>query len=204
VKEKGYANISTPGLKALVSRKEGALLLHWLVQGLLYMDRTERLFKIGLDLVGGLFLGALLRVRLSRWAAFSAGFFIAHTLNFLFNGHLWGVLKHFGGVQNSRDEFSQEVESLKERLACEPSIVYAAAYGSLARGEWSPTSDLDVRMVRAPGMHNGWKASIFVLRERTRAFLSGFPIDIFVFDDYKFRTRMREDASPVVLKDQTV
>jgi predicted nucleotidyltransferase len=204
VKEKSYANINTPGLKVLVSRKEGALLLHWLVQGLLYMDRTERLFKIGLDLVGGLLIGTLLRLRLPRLAAFSAGFFIAHTLNFLFNGHLWGVLKHFGGVQNSRDEFNHEVESLKARLACEPSIIYAAAYGSLARGEWSPTSDLDVRMVRAPGMRNGWRASVFVLRERTRAFLSGFPIDIFVFDDYKFRTRMREDASPIVLKDQSV
>jgi predicted nucleotidyltransferase len=199
-----YAHIDTPWLKAIVSRKLGALLLHWVVQGWLYMDKTERWFKIGLDLVGGLMIGSLLRTRLSRPAAFGAGFFIAHTLNFLFNGHVWGVLKHFGGIQNSRDEFNQEIEGLQERLAREPSIVYAAAYGSLARNEWSPTSDLDVRMVRARGMRNGWQASVFVLRERTRAFLKGFPLDMFVFDDYKFRIRMREDAYPLVLKDQTV
>jgi predicted nucleotidyltransferase len=200
VKEKRYADISTPWLKNLVTHPMGALGLHWIVQGLLYMDRTERGFKIGLDLLGTLMIGRILQFRLPRSVAYSLGFLIAHTLNFLFNGHVLGVLKHFGGIQNTRSEFDREVENLRKRLAEEPSIVYAAAYGSLARGEWSTTSDLDVRLVRAPGIRNGWRASLFVLRARTQTLFTGFPIDIFVFDNYANLNRMRENAYPVILK----
>jgi predicted nucleotidyltransferase len=76
-------------------------------------------------------------------------------------------------------------------------------YGSLTRGELRPTSDLDVRLIRRPGLVNGLRACWFVLRERTRAHLTGFPIDFLVLDSPRLLKRMRPDEPPLVIYDAT-
>jgi hypothetical protein len=123
----------------------------------------------------------------------------AHTLNFVLNGQIWVVLKDFDEVHHTWLAFDLEVKRLRLRIAQEPSIVYAAAYGSLARNEWSPTSDLDVRLVRAPGLLSAWRVCWFVARERSRAFYQRFPLDIFVLDTFASLDKMSERDYPVVL-----
>jgi hypothetical protein len=118
-------------------------------------------------------------------------------LNFVFNGQIYGALKHFGGVRYTWAEFNREIERLRVRVAQEPCIVYTAAYGSLAREEWSPTSDLDVRLVRAPGLRSAWRVCWFATRERARAFWKKFPLDMFVLDGYASLDKMSEN--PVIL-----
>lgn len=197
--QKPYANIHSPWLRPIVTRKSGALGSHWLFQGLLYMDPTERWFKLGLDLFLTLVVGGILRLWLSLPLTIGAGFVVAHTLNFLFNGQMYGVLKTFGSVSHSGTEFHAELERLRARVTEEPCILYAAAYGSLAREAWSETSDLDVRIVRAPGFRSAWRVCWFAARERTRAFLKGFPLDIFVLDGRSSLEKMSEKSIPVVL-----
>jgi hypothetical protein len=198
-KGSGYAKLDTPWLRPLLSRPWGALAVHWLFQGTLQMDPTERYFKLGVDAGLTLLFARLLGRWLGGVGAWLVGGLVAHTLNFLFNGQIYGVLKHFGGVERSWDEFNREVEALSERIDQEPSLVYAAAYGSLARSEWSPTSDLDVRIVRAPGLANGLRASWFAVRERSRALAQRFPLDLLVLDSYKALGSMAERDTPVVL-----
>jgi predicted nucleotidyltransferase len=196
---KSYANIHTPWLRPIVTRKSGALALHWLFQGLLYMDPTERWFKLGLDLLLTLVLGGILRLWLALPLAIGGGFAVAHSLNFLFNGQMYGVLKTFGTVSHSGATFNAELERLRARVTEEPCILYAAAYGSLARGEWSETSDLDVRVVRAPGFRSAWRVCWFAARERARAFLKRFPLDIYVLDGHFSLEKMSEKSIPIVL-----
>jgi predicted nucleotidyltransferase len=163
------------------------------------METTERWFKLVLDLLLSMIAAGLLSVWLPLgWAALG-GFVIAHTLNFLFNGQVYAVLKHFGGVRHTWPEYNREIELLRARIAQEPCIVYAAAYGSLAREEWKPTSDLDILLVRAPGLACGFRACLFAARERTRAFWNKFPLDMFVLDDFEALNKAAEKRSLIVL-----
>src|SRR5574341_1237753 len=74
------------------------LLSHWTFQGLLYMDRTERLLKVGLDVLVIVLLFPFLLNRMTKTVAILAALFIAHTLNFIFNSHPWTALRLYGGV----------------------------------------------------------------------------------------------------------
>ena len=125
---------------------------------------------------------------------------LAHTVNFLVNGQIWVVLKHFGGVRHTASEFEREVERLRTHVAREPSITYAAAYGSIARGEWKETSDLDVRLVRAPGVGSALRSCWFATRERSRALARRFPLDVYVLDGPESLQKLAERDAPVVLR----
>lgn len=201
---KHYAKVSAPWQQFIVKHRVGALAVHWIFQGILIMDPTEKLFKLGLDLVLTISIGATLAIWVPSGWAFTGGFLIAHTLNFIFNGQIFGVLKTFGSVQHTWEDFEKRVAQLKSKAASESSILYAAAYGSLAREEWSPTSDLDVRIVRKPGLLNGIKASWFALRARTDAMRSKFPLDLYVVDSFSGLQKMMEHKTPVVLVNKDI
>jgi len=155
---------------------------HWLFQSLLYMDMTERRFKLGLDIALALLGTVILVAWLPLPAAAMLALVVAHTLNFLLNGHLWGVLKHYGMVHNTQAAFQEYVDRFWMRVEREPSIEHGFICGSISREQWSPSSDLDVRLIRRPGFLNGLRACWFVLLERSRAFRARFPIDIYVLD----------------------
>jgi hypothetical protein len=198
-----YYKISNSSwLRPLLGNLIAAIAIHWTFQGLLYMDKTERSFKLGLDLVIILTLWPIFVLigQLSTAVSILAAVFVAHTCNFILNGQVWVVAKHFQLVKHSRQEFDAYVREVTVRIATEPSFRYAAAYGSIARAEWNPSSDLDLRLVRYPGRWNGLRACWFVLRERATAFLSRFPLDIYMLDNYDGLRRMRGDEPPVILK----
>lgn len=199
--KKYYAKVKSPWMQSIVGHKAGALTVHWVFQGLLYMDPTERLFKIGIDIVLLLVIGMPLSIWLPIPLAFLLGVIVAHSVNFMVNGQIYGVLKHFGDVQNSWEAFNQEVARLQERVTQEPFIEFAAIYGSVAREEWSPTSDIDLRVVRVPGLSSAWRVCWFGVQERARAFWKGFPLDMLVLDKRESLNRLAE-RNPVVLIDR--
>jgi predicted nucleotidyltransferase len=139
--------------------------------------------------------------RLAFIPAIIVGWIIAHTINFLLNGQAMAILTHFGYIKNQEDEVEQYIDLLKDRLQSETSLRWAAIYGSLSRGEMRETSDLDVRVIRTPGFINGSKACFFVMGERTRALLKGFPLDILLLDSPRLLKRMRPDEPPFVIYD---
>jgi predicted nucleotidyltransferase len=198
-KEKYYTVSHSPWFRPILKRKSGALLVHWVFQGLMIMDTTERAFKLGLDLILFALFGSILSYVFPLLVAIPVAIVIAHTINFIFNGQVYAVLKHFGDIQHSWQEFNEEKERLRIQIEQQPAIIYAAAYGSLARDQWSPTSDLDIRLVRAPGLVNGLRVCSFALRERARAFWKGFPLDIFVLDGFEALNQLKEKHTPVVL-----
>jgi len=163
------------------------------------MGPSERWFKIGLDVImTGAFL-AILRQYLLLLPALILSFLAAHTLNFLFNGQLWGVLKQYNLVHTTPQAFMEYRLGLSRRGRKEPSVRHLYAYGSLARQEWAPASDLDVRLVRQPGFSNGLRACWFVLIERSRALIARFPLDIYVVDRISGLNKLRPDEQAVDL-----
>lgn len=195
-----YAKQAHPRLlKWLLHQPAVGVAVHWLFQSMLYMDATERWFKIGLD-IGLTGLGTIILQRWLPWStAVGGALFIAHTINFLCNAQLWVVLKHYGLVHNSRDYFQTYAESMADRVRRQSCFRYAAMYGSISRSEWKPSSDLDLRLVRYAGWRNGFSACLFVMKERTRALVARFPLDVYVLDDQQNLEHMRTDEVPIVL-----
>ena len=194
-KKNTYANNTTPIFHLLLRNPLVALASHWVLQGSLYSDPTERRFKIGLDVLLTTIGAIVLRKKVSAALSLILSFLVAHTLNIILNGQIWGVLKHYGYVHNSRETFEAYQEGFAERARHEPSIERVLAYGSLSRQEWKPSSDLDVRILRRPGFINGLRACWFLLKERTRAHIARFPLDAYVVDSPRALQKLRLDET---------
>lgn len=186
-------------LQRLLQQPLVGVATHWTFQGMLYMDSTERRFKILCDALLSLLGIVWLRKHLPTRLALLSAFFLAHTLNFFFNAQLWVALKHYGKVQLTYDAFEGYSQRVAHRIQAEPTLRYAALYGSRVRDEWHPGSDLDVRVVRRAGWWNGFRACCFVMSERTRALWAGFPLDIYLLDSMEPLNKMRADEEALIL-----
>jgi hypothetical protein len=178
----GYAKLRAPLLRILARNPLLALAAHWGLQSCLYADRTERWVKLWLDLSLTLLVRLLLGRALPAWTAWVVALALAHTANFILNAHLWGLLKHYGLVQMERGTFDRYVERFLVRAAQEPAIASVWLCGSLSQDAWSGGSDLDVRLLRRPGVICGLRACWFLLCERSRATWARFPLDAYVVD----------------------
>ena len=174
-----------------------SLAVHWVFQGMLYMDRTERLFKLAVDAFIILLFVAVTGLSTNTLVA---GFVFAHTLNFMFNGHINGLLKCFGISRASEEKLIRYFDAVSKRMHDEPSIRYAAAFGSLSRGELSDTSDVDIRVIRHPGFVHALQSCTFVFLERSRVLLTGVPLDIYVLDSRTGLSKIRADEPPQIMK----
>jgi len=200
-----YAKSAAGGpIKWLLQQTAVGCVIHWIFQGILYADRTERWFKIGLDVVLTLAFWLLFLPRMQSVTAWIMAFLCAHTINFIFNAQLWVLLKHYGLVRNSYQDFETYIRDFTVRVNAHDSLQYVAVYGSYVRGEWKPSSDLDVRLVRRAGFLNGLRACWFLMCERTRALFTRFPLDIYVADGFASLERLRLDEAPLVLRDHRV
>lgn len=159
-----------------------ALGSHWIFQGILYMDRTERRFKIGFDVFVFLLLIPVTTRFTGVVSAVATSVLLAHTINFIVNGQVFVVLKHYGYVETDLDEFDRVMHRIADRAGRSDYISSVVALGSLSRNELQSKSDLDIRVIRRKGAKNGLKTGIFVLRERFNAFLQRFPLDIYFID----------------------
>ena len=174
----------------------------WTFRGtVFYMDRTEKAFAIVLEILTFLALG----VALIRFTGFYTGLFLAfvitHTLHWLFNGQVFLLFKNLGFTRIEREQFIKYAKALQQRITKQRFLSAAAIFGSLSRGKLKETSDLDVHIIRRSGVVNGLKACIFTLLERARAFLNGFPLDVYTLDDLRNLSKLRSDEPPIILYD---
>lgn len=165
----------------------------WLFQGILYMDKTERIFKICIDVILFVIFSILLK-HINVPLNFILAFFIAHTINWILNGHIYVLFKNLELVNTRKIEFENYLDSLEQKAINESSIICVVLFGSLSRDELDEMSDLDVRIVRRSGVVNGIRSSFFVMRERLESFFKRFPLDIYLLDDYKGFSKLDEDG----------
>jgi len=176
------------------------LATHWLFQSILYMDRTEKLFKVGTELTGAAAAALLLLETFGPLPSVLLGLLIAHTANFLLNSHIPVVLKHVN-LTTDVDELLGFLNELAKRIEGRPFLEGAVVVGSLARGGLRATSDLDVRVIRFRGVRNGLLACLSAARERLRALVRRIPLDIYVVDSIESLRNLREWREPLVLYD---
>lgn len=199
--KKVYANINLGHLTPIFRFKVVIILTNWLFQGILYADKTEKIFKILLDLILAMALSFFLIPFSNAYLSLLISLIISHTILFIFNGQLFALAKNFDIVYNEPQRIIDYANGLKKRASKEKSINCLVVYGSLVRREIKPTSDLDVRVIRKSGVLNGFRACIFGLKERSRALYYRFPLDMYVIDGPRHLLKMRADEAPVILYD---
>lgn len=159
---------------------------YWLVQGTLYMNWIERLHRWTIEFL--LFLGTYFVI--SAFIRYPANalwsVFVAHTLSALLNGHIFALFAHdlfWFSFYKDRKSFIYYIENIRGRLQRKnPSCVCdVLIFGSLVRGNFKASSDLDIRYIANDGIWNALCTASWVFFERVHALLAGFPIDIYMF-----------------------
>lgn len=167
----------------------------WVFQSMLYMNWRETTLKIFIDaIITGLFIFMGLPWYLA--------FFIAHSLNFLLNYQIKATYNHMGAGNKSVEEFYRETLELKKRVDKADCLQASVAYGSLSRGCYKPTSDIDVRFIPAPGEWNFWKSCLFAIKERAYCNMIGYPLDMYVFTKKQTHDKMSLKELPIMMKEE--
>lgn len=173
----------------------------WLFQGILYMDTSERNFKIFIDLLIFLPLLLLLNNYLTSIVSIFIAFLLSHTINWIFNGQIFVLLKNLKLTNTSKESFIKYLDTFEKKVDKKKSIAAAAAFGSLSREKLNNKSDLDIRIIRNPGIINGFESCFFVMKERTLAFFNRFPLDIYILDDIQMIDKHIINEKPIPLYD---
>lgn len=182
--------------------KSGVLLISFLSQGFFRLNIYEKIFKIIFELFFFLFFFIVLSLVLDDllFLILLSSVF-SHFFNWFLNDHCIDNLCHLGFIKNSQVKTNNFVAFLKAQIENKRYIHFAGIYGSLARGERiRPTSDIDLRIISAPGKRNIILANILAIKIRVYAALKLFPLDLYVWNEMRDLSVMRSDEKPIILR----
>lgn len=181
------------------------LLKNWIHQSLFYMDSTERMLRVVLELfeifVITILLSRLYEHEFIKFWILIVSFLVVHTINWVFNGNWWAcILFAFPNLMNPGEmKTCRYLNAMGTRLKKSTSISGVLIFGSIARGMWHDRSDIDLRILRKPGLRNAICALSIQIRERVIALFSKQPLDMYLADDVDFLMKMRRDEPPIFL-----
>lgn len=196
-------NWRTRWLVAFLQSRFGVLLSNWIFQGMRYMNRYEVLHRLVLE-TGSILVVYLAGSRLLLLPpakAALAALLLAHTIFWLFNGHFFVLMRYLTERHNDPQQFLRFIEGLHARVEGRDFLLAVVGFGSLSRNAFNPSSDFDVRFLMKRGFLNRVRAFNLCARERARAFVQGFPLDIYVFDPEEISRKIRGDEPPIVFWD---
>ena len=199
ISTKGYANVKTPILRNLLKNKLIILASNWTFQGVMMATWSERIFKFSLDIL----MGILFSNTIFNFSEYSMllGLVLAHTINWLFNSNLVSILK-FHGVRFEKkrnDEFITEMADTFRKYGGN-NISQVIIMGSYSREEAKEGSDIDMRLIRSPGIIGFFYANLFTLYFRSIALLKWIPLDLFILDnETQLKMHMRSDEQPIII-----
>lgn len=185
-----------------MSSTPGVILINWVFQGMLGMDRTELLFHIAIDVLftGVFFL--FFHNMLNIWLCLFLSFFLAHTLNWLFNTHFWVMGRYIGISETSQETVFKYLSQIYDSVRKRPCIAGVIVFGKMTRGgEITSTSDVDIRFISKNGLANRIKANTYGAWQKTKSFFKKFPLDLYILDNCNSLDKMREDEIPIIIFD---
>lgn len=203
MKRKPQGRFEGTGLGAVLQLRPGVIASNWVFQGMRYMNVYENMLKLALDIVLVLAFLVVFAERVSA-AGLIAAFVVAHTLNWIFNGHIFVLMRYVHPVPKTASDFDDYVQALSRRASRAGDYIDGVAiFGSYCRAQLHKFSDLDVRIIVGDGPVAGVAGSLFCLRERFVAFFRVFPLDIYSCVGTACLNRLRDDECPVILLDRS-
>lgn len=159
---------------------------YWLHQGNRYMNWVELTHRWLLELT--VFVPLLIYFQTEYTFSYAAilAFAISHTCSAIFNGHLFAMLAHdlfWLSLYKDRRRFFDYIDQSRIRLEKKAPEYMAGAifFGSICRGVFRDTSDLDIRYIANDGVWNSFRTAHLVFLERLNALFSGYPLDAYMF-----------------------
>ncbi|MFZ5516798.1 MAG: hypothetical protein ACOY90_09185 [Candidatus Zhuqueibacterota bacterium] len=202
-KKKFYWESKNKALSRIMHSNAGMISINWFFQGILGMDKTERVFKIFIELLSIIIMTLILNNLFNLIFAIIMSFITIHSLNWLLNAHFYDAVGRFFSLcEMSEAKMVDYLNSVKDRAERNKSIMGILVIGGITRGKKiGPTSDLDIRFVRNKGFINGIRASMFSFNERVKAFYQKFPLDLYTYDNLTSLDKLRKDEAPIIVLD---
>ena len=179
------------------------LFRNWAHQGFTYLDRTEMFYRVIWELVPFCIIFYLFVLTgISWWCNIVLSFLLAHTLNWVLNDNMWTCIQFtLPNLLNPGNEKTKlYLVEMQKRMQNNKAVGGCMIYGSMSRGVWKNKSDLDIRILRKPGILNGFKGYWACWVERLIAVRNKQPLDIYLADSIDFLKKMRDDEFPIFLK----
>ena len=201
-KKKFAWNPKSKTLYNMMASTPGVVVISWIFQGMLGMDRTELFFHILFDLIIFSILAFALSLFVNVWTAAILSVFVAHSVNWVLNTHFWVMGRYIGISRTTKEEIHNYLFRVQKLAKRKSYLSGVAVFGNMTRGgNVKPTSDLDIRFISKVGLSNQLKTNIFGLSEKVKAFFQRFPLDLYVLDSIEPLGRLREDEIPLILLD---
>lgn len=165
----------------------------WILQGVSITNWREVLIRYSLDAI----LTVILIILSVHWAL---AFFIAHSINFALNGQLFAMYTHMGATGVKADKFLIDTITLSKKIETHKFIRASIAYGSLSRGCYKKTSDIDIRLI--PVEDGWWTTAFYAVWLRIWAFFVHYPLDMYCYDPEVVIKKMRSDELPIMVNER--
>ncbi|HEV7372207.1 hypothetical protein [Arenibaculum sp.] len=194
-----------PLLRAASQSCLGILLINWVAQGTRGMDRGELVFRALLEVLLALVFAVVLRLTSDGPPVLDglAGLVLAHTVNWTLNGHVWVCFRYCPGYRADPDLLNAKGRAVIAKVEAARRVQEALVIGSFADHglRLRERSDMDLRLIRPPGLAGWFHANLLLLHLRAWAFLRGFPLDLYAYGDLRFLQRFRTNETWLIIKD---
>ena len=165
----------------------------WVLQGVHITNWREVVIRYGIDVL-------ITMTLVSFGVHWLIAFLIAHSLNFALNGQLFAMFTHMGATKVTADRILHCTCKMHDMIAQQEFIDASIAYGSLSRGCYKRTSDIDIRLI--PAEKGWWRTAFYAIWLRTWAFFSGYPLDMYCYEPNVVVTKMRSDELPIMVNER--
>lgn len=165
----------------------------WILQGVRITNWRENVIRYAIDAV----LTLLLVLCGLHWLI---ALIIAHSINFALNGQLFAMYTHMGATNVTAAQFLDRTRKMRDKIEKQPFIDAAIAYGSLSRGCYKSTSDIDIRLIPAKG--GWWRTALYAVGLRTWAFFAAYPLDLYCYEPEVVIKKMRSDELPIIVAER--
>lgn len=168
---------------------------NWLFQGMKNMDKYELSLKLLIDLIIVFFIKTQF-----NHLNFYYSFFIAHSINWILNGHFFTLSRYVYPFPKKKDDFEKFIKIIKNCTKNLSFIDEVLIFGSYCRNEINELSDLDIRIIVKDRPLNGIAGAIVCFLLRFLALLLTFPLDIYSISNKKALKYLDPDEIPVKIK----
>lgn len=167
------------------------LAANWVMQGVRGMDNGERVFRLTLFVLLALFFEL-------AGASPLMALVLAHSVNFAFNGHPWVCMRYCAFYKRAPSAVERWLDVWIERLRQLSWLDEAAVIGSRAKRMSSSRSDIDLRLIIAPGFLCWLQTNILILTMRSDALIRRIPLDLYAYDKPQSLRRF-DQSEPMAL-----
>ena len=181
------------------------LAVNWVMQGMRGMQSKELSFRLILEaMVASVMFWLVLWIISSPISAACFALFVAHSLNFLFNGQFWVCARYCQSYHGNADHVEESLSKISNDLGAEAWLNEAAIIGSRAKTNHRlhDRSDIDLRLIFPKGFAAWIKTNLLLLTMRSWALIHAIPLDLYAYDEPKALERFDQSEPLGLLLDR--